>query len=143
MVDAEKKQTNKKNPAKGRLSSGRKKTLIIGSVGKVYITATFNNTLVTITNDSGDAVAWSSSGARGFKGTRRSTPYAATLAVEDAARRAQEKGIKTVEVFIKGPGAGRDSALRGIKSAGLSISQIADVTPIPHNGPRAKKRRRV
>lgn len=121
----------------------KKKEQIVSAHGKVYITATFNNTLVSITTETGNAVTWSSSGARGFKGTRRSTPYAATLAVEDAARRAMEKGVKTVDVFIKGPGAGRDSALRAIRSAGLSISQIADITPIPHNGPRAKKRRRV
>lgn len=111
--------------------------------GKVFITATFNNTLVTITNDKGEAVTWSSSGSRGFKGTRKSTPYAAALAVEDAAKRAVTKGMKAVEVYIKGPGSGRDSALRAIKSAGLSISMIADVTPIPHNGPRAKKKRRI
>lgn len=111
--------------------------------GRAYITSTFNNTLVAITNDKGDALAWSSSGARGFKGTRRSTPYAATLAAEDVAKKALEKGVKTVEVFVKGPGAGRDSALRALKAAGLSISLIADITPIPHNGPRAKKKRRV
>lgn len=111
--------------------------------GKIYITATFNNTLVTITNEKGDAISWSSAGSRGFKGTRKSTPYAATLAVEDAARRAMEKGLKTVDVYVKGPGSGRDSALRAIKTAGLSISLIADITPIPHNGPRARKKRRV
>ena len=111
--------------------------------GKIYITATFNNTLVTITNDKGETVAWSSSGARGFKGARKSTPYAASLAVEDAAKKASEKGLKAVEVFVKGPGSGRDSALRAIKAAGLSISLIADITPIPHNGPRASKKRRV
>ncbi|OGH18990.1 MAG: 30S ribosomal protein S11 [Candidatus Levybacteria bacterium RIFCSPHIGHO2_12_FULL_38_12] len=121
----------------------RKKVQAISSMGKIYITATFNNTLITITSDSGDTISWSSSGARGFKGTRRSTPYAASLAVEDAAKRAIGRGLKTVEVYIKGPGAGRDSSLRAIKSAGLSIAQIADITPIPHNGPRAKKRRRV
>lgn len=113
------------------------------SIGNAYITATFNNTLVSITNENGDLVAWSSSGAKGFKGTRKSTPYAASLAVEDAAKKAIEKGIKTVEVYIKGPGAGRDSSLRAIKNAGLSISLIADITPIPHNGPRARKKRRM
>lgn len=111
--------------------------------GRVYITSTFNNTLITVTNDKGDTVAWSSSGARGFKGTRRSTPYAATTAAEDVARKAIAKGIKTVEIYVRGPGSGRDAALRAIKSAGLSISLIADVTPIPHNGPRARKKRRV
>lgn len=121
----------------------KKLKTVTSSNGRVYITSTFNNTLVTVTGEKGDAISWSSAGARGFKGTRKSTPYAATLAVEDAARRAMESGIKNVEVFIKGPGAGRDSALRAIKSAGLSISMIADITPIPHNGPRAKKKRRV
>ncbi len=111
--------------------------------GKLYVTATFNNTLVTIANEKGQTLTWSSSGARGFKGTRRSTPYAATLAVEDAARKALEKGLKSVEVFIKGPGSGRDAALRAVKSAGLSITSISDITPIPHNGPRPPKKRRV
>ena len=111
--------------------------------GRVYITATFNNTLVTITNSTGETVTWSSSGSKGFKGTRKSTPYAASLAVEDAAKRALEKGVKSVEVFVKGPGAGRDSSLRAIKAAGLSITSIADLTPIPHNGPRAKAKRRI
>jgi small subunit ribosomal protein S11 len=115
----------------------------VGSHGSVFITATFNNTLVTITNEKGDTLSWSSSGARGFKGTRKSTPYAASLAVEDAAKRAVARGLRNVDVFIKGPGSGRESALRGVKSGGLSISSIADVTPIPHNGPRAQKRRRV
>lgn len=111
--------------------------------GKVYVTATFNNTLVTITNDKGETITWSSSGSKGFKGTRKSTPYAASLAVEDAAKRALERGIKAVEVYVKGPGSGRDSSLRAIKAAGLSIISIADLTPIPHNGPRAKSRRRI
>lgn len=123
--------------------SSKKTNVEVGTHGKVFITATFNNTLVTITNDSGNTVAWSSSGARGFKGTRKSTAYAASLAVEDAAKRALDKGLKVVDVYIKGPGAGRESALRGIKAGGLSIFSIADVTPIPHNGPRAQKRRRV
>lgn len=111
--------------------------------GKVYITATFNNTLVTITNNKGDTIGWSSAGAVGFKGTRKSTPFAATTAVEAVAKKTAAQGLKNVEVYIKGPGAGRDSALRAIKSAGLSISQIADITPIPHNGPRASKKRRI
>ncbi|MCL5746804.1 MAG: 30S ribosomal protein S11 [Patescibacteria group bacterium] len=121
----------------------KKSTLKISENGKVYISATFNNTLVTITNDKGDTVAWSSAGASGFKGTRKSTPFAATTAVESVARKAVDSGIRMVEVYIKGPGAGRDAALRAIKSAGLSISLIADITPMPHNGPRAQKKRRV
>lgn len=115
----------------------------VGAHGKVFISATFNNTLVNVTNESGDSIAWSSSGAAGFKGTRKSTPFAATTAVENAVKKAVEKGLKTVDVYVKGPGSGRDAALRAIKAAGLSISQIADITPIPHNGPRAKKKRRV
>lgn len=111
--------------------------------GRIYITSTFNNTLVTVTNDKGDTLGWSSSGQRGFKGTRKSTPYAASLAVEEVAKKLIGKGLKTVDVFVKGPGSGRDSSLRAIKSSGLSIVSIADVTPIPHNGPRAKKKRRV
>ncbi len=121
----------------------KKKQVNISQNGKVYITATFNNTLVAITNENGDTIAWSSAGARGFKGTRKSTPYAATLAVEDIAKKGLAAGIKSVDVFVKGPGAGRDSALRGIKAAGISILSIADITPIPHNGPRAKKKRRI
>jgi small subunit ribosomal protein S11 len=116
---------------------------VVSASGKIFITATFNNTLVTVTNDKGETVTWSSSGAKGYKGARKSTPYAASVAVEDAAKRALEKGLKSVEVYVKGPGSGRDSALRAIRSAGLSIALIADITPIPHNGPRAKKKRRV
>lgn len=111
--------------------------------GKIYITATFNNTLVTVTNERGNTLFWGSAGRSGFKGARKSTPFAATTAVEDVARRAALAGIKNVEVYIKGPGFGRDAALRGLKNSGLSVSLIADVTPIPHNGPRAKKKRRV
>lgn len=128
-----------------KVKTSKKKTIgaSVSQNGKIYISATFNNTLVTITNDKGETVAWSSSGAKGFKGARKSTPYAAGLAVEDAAKKALEKGVRAVEVFVKGPGSGRDSALRAIKAAGLSINLIADITPIPHNGPRAKKKRRV
>ncbi|RJQ38733.1 30S ribosomal protein S11 [Candidatus Microgenomates bacterium] len=131
----DKKEANKPTKKKTQLKVSEK--------GKVYVTSTFNNTIVTITNDLGDVIAWSSAGSRGFKGTRKSTPYAATLAVEDVAKKAIEKGLKSVEIYVKGPGSGRDSALRAVKSAGLSILSIADVTPIPHNGPRAKKKRRV
>lgn len=121
----------------------KKSSLVISEKGNVYVSATFNNTLITITNDKGQTVSWSSAGAVGFKGTRKSTPFAATTAMEQAAKKAAEKGIKNVDVFVKGPGAGRDAALRAIKAAGLSISLIADLTPIPHNGPRAEKKRRI
>ena len=111
--------------------------------GKVYITATFNNTLVTIADQAGNVIAWGSAGASGFKGARKATPFAATTAVEATARKAQAVGIKEVEVFLKGPGSGRDAALRALKAAGMKLSLIADVTPMPHNGARPKKRRRV
>src|SRR5690349_3367543 len=109
---------------------------VVTTHGKVFVTATFNNTIVTVTNDKGQTISWSSSGAKGFKGTRKSTPYAASLAVGDATKKAVEGGLKSVEVFVKGPGSGRESSLRAIKSAGLTISMIADLTPMPHNGPR-------
>lgn len=121
----------------------KKSNLVITEKGKAYVSATFNNTLVTITNEKGETISWSSAGASGFKGARKSTPFAATTAMEQAARKAIDKGLKSVEVFVKGPGSGRDAALRAIKSAGLSISMIADITPIPHNGPRASKKRRI
>ena len=113
------------------------------SKGRVYVTATFNNTLVTITDDQGNTVCWGSSGASGFKGARKATPFAATNSVENAVKKAQGMGLREVEVYIKGPGAGRDASLRAIRAAGVSISMIADATPIPHNGCRPKKQRRV
>ena len=121
----------------------KKKTIKQVSSGKVYVNASFNNTVVTITDDKGDTLGWSSSGAVGFKGARKSTPYAATTAVENLARKLMTRGLKEVEVFIKGPGAGRDASIRALKNSGLFIKAIADVTPIPHNGPRSRKRRRV
>ncbi len=120
-----------------------KVTKIIPTKGRVYITATFNNTLVTITDERGNSLYWGSSGLVGFKGARRATPYAATTAVEGVVRKAMDAGLREVEVYIKGPGAGRDAALRALKAVGLGISLIADVTPIPHNGVRPKKKRRV
>lgn len=113
------------------------------SAGRVYVTATFNNTLVTVTDDSGNTLYWGSAGAAGFKGARKSTPFAATTAVEQVGRKAWEQGMRHIEVFIKGPGAGRDAALRALKTIGFDIDLIADVTPVPHNGPRPKKKRRV
>ena len=111
--------------------------------GIAHITASFNNTIVTITDVSGNVVAWSSAGVRGFKGSRKSTPFAAQVAAGDAAAKAMEHGLKTVSVLVKGPGAGRESALRALSAAGLKITLIRDVTPIPHNGCRPPKRRRV
>lgn len=113
------------------------------STGIVHIRSTFNNTVVTITDLNGNTVAWSSSGVRGFRGSRKSTPFAAQLAAGDAAKKAQEHGMQTVSIRIAGPGAGRESALRGVQSAGLRVTSIKDVTPIPHNGCRPPKRRRV
>ena len=111
--------------------------------GIVHIQSTFNNTIVTITDVSGNVVAWSSAGVRGFKGSRKSTPFAAQLASEDAAKKAMDHGMRQVSVFVKGPGAGRESALRALQAAGFKITLIRDVTPIPHNGCRPPKRRRV
>ena len=110
---------------------------------KVYVTATFNNTIVTFTDLKGDVICWGSTGSTGFKGARKATPFAATTTVEAAAKKAMGLGVREVEVYIKGPGPGRDAALRALRAVGLRMSLIADVTPIPHNGPRAKKRRRV
>jgi len=111
--------------------------------GRAYIQSTFNNTLVTITDPNGNVLAWGSAGSSGFKGSRKSTPYAASMAAEAAARKAMEHGVRQVEVFVKGPGSGRESAIRSLQAAGLTISAITDITPIPHNGCRPPKRRRV
>ncbi len=111
--------------------------------GVVHIQSTFNNTIVTVTDAAGNTVSWSSAGVKGFKGSRKSTPFAAQLVAEDAARKAVENGMKTAGVVIKGPGSGRESALRAIQNAGLRVTMITDVTPIPHNGCRPPKRRRV
>ena len=111
--------------------------------GSAHIRATFNNTIVTITDVAGNAVSWASAGELGFKGSRKSTPFAAQMAAEAAAKAAVDHGMKTVEVFVKGPGSGRESAIRALQSAGLDITMIKDVTPIPHNGCRPPKRRRV
>jgi small subunit ribosomal protein S11 len=112
-------------------------------VGIGHIQSTFNNTIVTITDPNGATIAWSSSGVQGFKGSRKSTPFAAQLAAEDAAKKAMEHGMRSLEVYVKGPGAGREAALRALHSAGLQVTLIRDVTPIPHNGCRPPKRRRV
>jgi small subunit ribosomal protein S11 len=111
--------------------------------GHVHIQASFNNTIVTITDLSGAVVAWGSAGTAGFKGSRKSTPYAAALAADGAAKRAMEHGMRHIEVFVKGPGSGREQAVRSLQAAGLEVSAITDVTPLPHNGCRAPKRRRV
>jgi len=130
-------------PAEGEAPRKRRKSKKNILNGVVHIQSTFNNTIITITDVSGNVVAWSSAGARGFKGSRKSTPFAAQVAAGDAAAKAMEHGLKNVTVMVKGPGAGRESALRALASAGLKISLIRDVTPIPHNGCRQPKRRRV
>jgi small subunit ribosomal protein S11 len=111
--------------------------------GVAHVNATFNNTMITITDAQGNAIAWSSSGTMGFKGSRKSTPYAAQVAAEDAGRKAMEHGMKNLEIEVRGPGSGRESALRALQAAGFNIISIRDVTPIPHNGCRPRKRRRV
>jgi len=111
--------------------------------GRAYVQSTFNNTVVTLTDQVGNVVAWSSAGASGFKGSRKSTPYAAQVAAENAARKAMEHGMRQVDVFIKGPGSGREMAIRSLQATGIQVTSIADVTPVPHNGCRPPKRRRV
>ncbi|WP_424814346.1 30S ribosomal protein S11 [Roseococcus sp. YIM B11640] len=113
------------------------------SSGVAHVLATFNNTIVTITDAQGNSIAWSSSGSKGFKGSRKSTPYAAQMAAEDAGMKAREHGMETVEVMVSGPGSGRESALRALQTVGFHVTAIRDVTPIPHNGCRPRKRRRV
>jgi len=111
--------------------------------GVAHVNATFNNTMITISDAQGNTISWSSAGAQGFKGSRKSTPYAAQMAAEDAGNKAKEHGVQTLEVEVKGPGSGRESALRALQAVGLNITSIRDVTPIPHNGCRPRKRRRV
>jgi len=111
--------------------------------GRAYIQSTFNNTVITLTDVSGNAIAWGSSGTAGFKGSRKGTPYAAQLAAEQTARKGMEHGLRQVEVYVKGPGSGREAAIRSLQSSGLTVTGIRDVTPIPHNGCRPRKRRRV
>lgn len=129
--------------ARARRRGGKKKVKKNVPNAIAHIQSTFNNTIVTITDPAGNTIAWSSAGCRGFRGSRKSTPFAAQLAGEDAANKAKEHGVKTLAVYLKGPGAGRESALRALQAAGFRITLIRDVTPIPHNGCRPPKRRRV
>ena len=126
-------------------STGKKKKKIKKNIsdGIVHIKATFNNTIVTISDTKGDVISWCTSGASGFKGSKKSTPFAAQIAAEEAANKAKEHGLRRVEVYVNGPGAGRETALKAIGRAGISVSRIQDVTPIPHNGCRPPKKRRV
>ena len=122
---------------------GKKKEKKSVSVGRAYIHSTFNNVIVTLTDTAGDVISWGSAGTGGFKGSRKGTPYAAQLAAEGAARRAKEHGLRQVDVYVKGPGSGREAAIRSLQIAGINITSIRDVTPVPHNGCRPPKRRRV
>jgi small subunit ribosomal protein S11 len=129
----------KKTPA-GRVRRRERKSV---PRGQAHIQATFNNTIVTLTDPNGNVLSWGSAGAQGFKGSRKSTPYAAQVTAESAARKAMEHGLRQIDVYVKGPGSGREAAIRSLQAAGLSVTSITDVTPIPHNGCRPPKRRRV
>mgnify|MGYP006137635157 CR=1 FL=1 len=123
--------------------SGKKKTKVAPELGVAHVQATFNNTIITISDTSGNAISWSSAGAQGFKGSRKSTPFAAQVAAEKAGKKAMDMGMKKLEVHVKGPGSGRESAIRALQAIGMEITLIRDKTPIPHNGCRPRKRRRV
>jgi small subunit ribosomal protein S11 len=129
--------------AKTARREGRKQVKKFVQNGVAHIQSTFNNTIVTITDQSGNVISWASAGMQGFKGSRKSTPFAAQLAAEDAAKKAMEHGMRSIDVYVKGPGAGRETALRALQGAGFNVRLIKDVTPIPHNGCRPPKRRRV
>ncbi|HKK11575.1 MAG TPA: 30S ribosomal protein S11 [Flavobacteriaceae bacterium] len=124
-------------------SSTKKRKVVVDSIGEAHIAASFNNIIISLTNKKGDIISWSSAGKMGFRGSKKNTPYAAQLAAEDAAAIAKEAGLKKVKVSVKGPGNGRESAIRSIHNAGIEVSEIIDVTPLPHNGCRPPKRRRV
>ncbi len=130
----------KKKGAKSRVRRSERKNI---AVGQAHIKSTFNNTIITITDPAGNVIAWQSAGTVGFKGSRKSTPFAAQMAAEQCARNAQEHGVRKVSVFVKGPGSGRETAIRSLQAAGLEIASIQDCTPVPHNGCRPRKRRRV
>ena len=134
---------NKKSEKPEKIKSIKKKIKKNITTGIAYVNATFNNTIITIADDSGNVIAWSSAGAKGFKGSRKSTPYAAQVAADTAAAKAQEHGLKTLVVKLKGPGAGRETALRALQARGFKILTIKDITPMPHNGSRPPKKRRV
>ena len=140
---AEKQQSSKVTATKARAARARRRERKVVPRGIAYVQSSFNNTIVTLTDPQGNVLSWGSAGATGFKGSRKSTPYAAQITSDGAARRAIEHGLRQVEVFVKGPGAGREAAIRAIQAAGIQVVAITDVTPIPHNGCRAPKRRRV
>ncbi|MCB0474183.1 MAG: 30S ribosomal protein S11 [Flavobacteriaceae bacterium] len=131
---------NTKAPTKASL---KKRKVVVDAIGEAHITASFNNIIISLTNKRGDVVSWSSAGKQGFRGSKKNTPYAAQMAAEDCAQVAYEAGLRKVKVFVKGPGNGRESAIRSIHNAGIEVTEIVDVTPLPHNGCRPPKRRRV
>jgi small subunit ribosomal protein S11 len=133
----------KKTASTGRDKKAKKKALKGVTAGAVHIKATFNNTLISITDKQGNVISWSSPGAVGFNGSKKSTPFAAQVAASAAAREAKDLGLQSVDVYVKGPGSGRESAIRAIQAAGLNVTAIRDITPVPHNGCRARKKRRV
>ena len=124
-------------------SSSKKRKVVIDAIGEAHITASFNNIIISLTNKKGDVISWSSAGKQGFRGSKKNTPYAAQMAAEDCASVAHEAGLRKVKVYVKGPGNGRESAIRTIHNAGIEVTEIIDVTPMPHNGCRPPKRRRV
>ena len=129
--------------AKSNAKTSKKRKVVIESVGEAHISATFNNIIISLTNKKGDVISWSSAGKMKFRGSKKNTPYAAQVAAEDAAKNAFDAGLKKVKVFVKGQGNGRESAIRSIHNAGIEVTEIIDVTPLPHNGCRPPKRRRV
>ncbi|TRZ44210.1 30S ribosomal protein S11 [Robertkochia solimangrovi] len=129
--------------AKSNAKTAKKRKVVVESVGEAHIAASFNNVIISLTNKKGDVVSWSSAGKMGFRGSKKNTPYAAQVAAEDAAKVAHEAGLRKVKVYVKGPGSGRESAIRSIHNSGIEVTEIIDVTPLPHNGCRPPKRRRV
>ena len=129
--------------AEKRKDKGRKRVVIVEPIGQAHIKASFNNIIISLTNNTGQVISWASAGKMGFKGSKKNTPYAAQVAAQDCSQKAYELGLRKVEVFVKGPGAGRESAIRTIQNSGIEVTVIKDVTPLPHNGCRAPKRRRV
>jgi small subunit ribosomal protein S11 len=123
--------------------SSKKRVVKVDTIGKAYVNASFNNLIITLTNNNGQVISWSSAGKMGFKGSKKNTPYAAQMAAQDASKVAYDLGLRKVKVFIKGPGAGRESAIRTLHTAGIEVMEIVDITPLPHNGCRPPKRRRV
>jgi len=135
--------TQQQPAGKDRTKTAKKKVVKVDAFGKVYVNSTFNNIIISITNESGQVISWSSAGKMGFKGSKKNTPYAAQMAASDCAKVAHDMGLRKVKVFVRGPGAGRESAIRTLHQAGIEVSEIMDCTPIPHNGCRAPGRRRV